>query len=122
MAPAGFLRDYSNAGKLFGVRFKARFLPPQYIEFFGGNQIGQSFVETTKALPIYEESEKYRGPVLIIHGLNDEVVPYAYSERYHQIYTNSKLILLPHTNHNFTNNIGKVAHLTANFFIKRLQH
>ena len=57
--------------------------------------MGHDYIATAQTLPIYETAKEYKGPVLVIHSTWDVVVPYTYGERYHQVYKNSQLILLP---------------------------
>lgn len=48
----------------------------------GGNLIGKGFYEDVKSLEVWEQAAKYNGKVLLIHGSNDQAVPYAVSNLY----------------------------------------
>ena len=119
MAPAAVLRDNVESGEMFGIKFSTFFLPP-YIEIFGGYKVGRDYLKTARKLPIYETSSRYQGPVLIMHGTADNLVPYFYSERYHEIYQNSELVLLPDFDHGFTNNIATPTKIVTDFLVKQL--
>lgn len=49
-----------------------------------GNLVGRSFLEDLKTINVFERAKPYRGPVLLIHGTNDDVVPYQVSSQYQQ--------------------------------------
>lgn len=117
LAPASILRDMAAHGDLFGVKYDTDYLPP-YVDIPGCCRVGQDYVETAKNLPIYETAARYKGKVLIIHGMADDLVPYSYGVEYDKIYTNSELKLLPGLNHNFVGNEDTVAEETADFVKK----
>ena len=52
---------------------------------------------------------KYTGPVFVIHGTHDKIVPYTYGERYHQGYKNSTIKLRPGEDHSFTGSTAEAA-------------
>ena len=100
-APAAVLRDDALRGTTQGATYNPHHIP-EYIDLPRGLRMGHDYVKTAQTLPIYETAQQYKGSVLIIHGTWDVVVPYTYGERYHQVYKNSKLILLPEVDHSFT--------------------
>ena len=119
MAPAAMLHDNAVAGMLFGVRFDALRLP-EYVIVLGKYKIGRRYIETAQRLNVYATAAKYKGPVLIIHGTYDRVVPYMYGQRYKETYQNADLVLLNGFDHGFTQNIGKTAEIVADFLKKQL--
>jgi pimeloyl-ACP methyl ester carboxylesterase len=50
----------------------------------GGNLVGLDFLEDLKTIDVFERAKPYNGPVLLIHGTGDEVVPYHISNVYQQ--------------------------------------
>ena len=100
-APAAVLRDDALRGTTQGATYNPHHIP-EYIDLPRGLRMGHDYVKTAQTPPIYETAQQYKGSVLIIHGTWDVVVPYTYGEHYHQVYKNSKLILLPEVDHSFT--------------------
>ncbi|WP_026962738.1 alpha/beta hydrolase family protein [Alicyclobacillus herbarius] len=47
-----------------------------------GNLVGRAFADDLRGLNAYPRAARYQGPVLLIHGQNDETVPYQVSEQY----------------------------------------
>lgn len=119
LAPAAVLRDNALKGDLYGFEYDVNNLP-ETIYFFS-HKIGRAYLETSQNLPIYETSMKYIGPVYIVHGTADELVPYSYAVRYEEIYQNGKLELLESFDHNFNQDLNKVVDLVTDFFANTLK-
>ena len=73
-------------------------------------------------LPIYETAFNYDGPVLVIHGTHDRVVPYTYGERYNQGYRHSAIKLIPGEDHGFSVNTSEAALYATDWLAKQLQN
>ncbi|WP_027410440.1 alpha/beta hydrolase [Anoxybacteroides tepidamans] len=50
----------------------------------GGNLVGRAFLEDLQTIDAFERAKPYQGPVLLIHGTNDEVVPCYVSNMYRE--------------------------------------
>ena len=100
-APAAVLRDDALRGTTQGATYDPHNIP-EYVDLPRGLRMGRDYVVTAQTLPIYETAKEYKGPVLVIHGTWDVIVPYTYGERYLQGYKNSRLILLPQVDHSFS--------------------
>ncbi len=121
MAPAAVLRDDAIRGLLFGKQYDSINIP-EYTEIFDGLKLGRNYVLTAQNLPIYETAENYDGPVFIVHGLIDTVVPYTYALRYQEIYHGgAELELLEGFDHSFTQDVSVPAGLVADYFIRQLK-
>ena len=102
LAPAAVLRDDAIRGRIFNTVYDAA-NPPEVVPVFGDFKMGRAYILAAQTLPIYETAQKYAGPVCLVHGTGDRVVPYTYSERYHSLYRDSELHLLDGADHNFNN-------------------
>ena len=120
LAPAAVLRDDAIRGSTMGARYNP-LDPPELIPLFGDLKLGGEYIRTAFSLPIYETARKYTGPACIIHGTGDQVVPYTYGERYHEIWPGSELHILHAADHGFSRNMQEVVELTVNFLIKNLK-
>ena len=65
------------------------------------NVISRKYYEDVWGLDFYEEVGPYEGPVLIVHGTKDEIVPYASSEKLMKYYKNAELIAIPDAGHGY---------------------
>lgn len=66
-----------------------------------GTPIGRIYHEAVYDMDALEEIKGYEGPVLIIHGDADSIVPYTYSVQADRGYEDSRLIILPGAGHGF---------------------
>lgn len=123
MAPAAVLRDDALRGSTMGAQYDPWNMTSDYVQLpFGGLKLGREYIETAINLPIYETAFNYDGPVLVIHGTHDRVVPYTYGERYDQGYKHSTIKLLPGEDHGFSVNTSEAALYASDWLIKQLMN
>lgn len=116
MAPAAVLRDDALRGSTMGAQYDPWHMTEEYVQLpFGGLKLGRKYIESAITLPIYETSLNYTGPVLIIHGTHDRVVPYTYGERYHSGYHDSDIRLITGEDHGFSVNTAEAARYAADW-------
>lgn len=121
MAPAAVLRDDAIRGNTQGAQYDPWNLNADYVELpWGGYKLGRKYIETAVNLPIYETAWRYQGPVLIIQGTHDRIVPYTYAERYEQGYENCSLKLIPGEDHSFTVNTAEAALYASDWLAKQI--
>ncbi|MGN0469098.1 MAG: alpha/beta hydrolase family protein [Acutalibacteraceae bacterium] len=60
-----------------------------------------AFVQSLLNYDVYQHIGAFKGDVLILHGTNDFVVPYSYSEKAAKIYENCELHLIKGATHGF---------------------
>ena len=119
-APAAVLRDDALRGQVQGATYDAGNIP-ETVTVPGRNlHVGRNYFVTAQTLPIYETALQYEGPVILVHGTADRIVPYTYSERYNSGYKNARLCLLPGVDHSFTvkESVERAASLVSNFIAK----
>lgn len=66
-----------------------------------GVKTRDDFNETAMKIDIYEIMKKYEGPVVLIHGDEDKLVPISYSVRAMRTFSNAKLHILAGAEHGF---------------------
>lgn len=67
-----------------------------------GQPIGRIYHQDALSFDIYDVIAKYDGPVLIIHGDCDGIVPLACSQRAEETFPHAKLIVFEKEGHGFT--------------------
>ena len=67
-----------------------------------GMRIGRGYNEALADMDIYGHIASYRGPVLILHGDKDRLVPLSYSRRALEAFEHAELIVMPGQSHGFT--------------------
>lgn len=121
MSAAAVLRDDALRGNTQGAIYDP-WNVPELIPIHGRTlNMGRAYVLSAQTLPIYETAENYTGPVFILHGTHDKIVPYTYSERYKSVYKNAELKLMPGQDHSYTTETEEAALLVSDFFTKVLK-
>ncbi len=66
-----------------------------------GQPMGEAFDREAREIDVYGTIPAYRGPVLMIHGDQDTIVPISYSERALSAYGDARLIVIPGAGHGY---------------------
>ena len=98
LAPGAVIKEACRGGHFFGNAFDPKD-PPEYIKCFHHYKLGRNYLLQAQELDIYGVSANYQGPVCIIHGSQDGIVPLWCSEKYQSIYPNSQLHIIEDENH-----------------------
>lgn len=119
LAPASILKEYARQGRFLSAHCDP-VNPPDSINVYGF-KLGREYILSAQTLPIEEESAWYTGPVCLLHGTSDRIVPLSCSERYHQLYRHSEFHRLRGTEHLFLFHRRKVRHLILEFLSREKQ-
>lgn len=116
IAPGSVIQDACRNGKFFSATFNPAD-PPEFIKCFGVMKLGRDYILSTQELDIYGTAGKYDGPVRLIHGDKDNIVPMSCSEKFVETYGDrSELIIVKGGNHMITRRKKAiVAHAVAFF-------
>jgi pimeloyl-ACP methyl ester carboxylesterase len=116
IAPGSVIKEACQGGKFFNARFDPAD-PPEFIRCWGIMKLGREYLISTQALDIYGTASSYAGPVLLIHGTKDKIVPRWCSERYLKTYgEKADLVVVEGENHTITKKKKEVARLVHTFF------
>lgn len=66
-----------------------------------GARIGRKYNEDAVSFDIYDVIGGYDGPVLILHGDRDGLVPISYSRRAAEVYASAEMVVMPGEGHGF---------------------
>lgn len=120
IAPGSVIQDACRNGRFFGAEFDPAD-PPEYVKCFGIMKLGREYILSTQELDIYGTAKGYTGPVRIIHGSKDKIVPLSCSEKFVEAYTqDAELIIVEGENHMITRKLKKVVSLAVSFFAAQL--
>ena len=116
IAPGSVIKEACQGGKFFNARFDPKD-PPEYIRCWGLYKLGREYLVTTQQLDIYGTAAAYHGPVLLLHGDRDGIVPMWCSERYLEAYgPHATLKVVEGENHTITRRRKQVIAHTVEFF------
>ena len=71
-------------------------------------KLGSRYYQDIWDQDVYAEIAKYRGPVLLLHGDQDEIVPIAYSEKAAGVFENAEYHVIHGEGHSFYNEAGRM--------------
>lgn len=121
VAPGSVVQDACRNGRFFGAKFNPAD-PPEYVKCFGIMKLGREYIITTQELDIYGTAKAYTGPVLLIHGSEDTIVPMSCSEKYVETYSqDADLIVVDGENHMITRKLKTVVSHAVSFFVSQLK-
>lgn len=104
VAPGSVIQDACKGGKCFGIM-----------------KLGREYILSTQELDIYGTAKAYTGPVRLIHGSKDTIVPMSCSERFVESYTQeAELIVVEGENHLITRRLKTVVSHAVSFFVTEL--
>ena len=116
IAPGSVVQDACRNGRFFGAEFNPAD-PPEYVKCFGVMKLGREYILTTQELDIYGTAKAYTGPVRLIHGSKDSIVPMSCSEKFVETYGDrAELIVVDGENHMITRKRKKTVALAVEFF------
>lgn len=120
LAPAGVLRDDALRGNVMGAMFDPWNVPSEGVNIFG-RVLGRGYIEAARELPIYETARRYSGPMIVVHGMADRVVPYTYGERFAEGRKRAKFVAVPGEDHGFMMDTKGAARMVADFLTNALE-
>ena len=100
LAPAAVLRENCEVGNMIGIPYDP-YKPPRVItlNLMKDFRIGEAYMRTGRTLPIYETAAQYEGPVCLVRGDDDVIVPLYACEKYAEVYKNCTFHKLPTCDH-----------------------
>ena len=116
IAPGSVIKDACQNGKFFNAKFDPKD-PPEFVRCWGVMKLGREYLLTTQQLDIYGTAALYDGPVLLLHGSEDSIVPLWCSEKYLETYgDNAELKVIDGENHMITKRRKQIVAETVAFF------
>ena len=116
IAPGSVIKEACQGGKFFNAKFDPKD-PLEYIRCWGLYKLGREYLVTTQQLDIYGTAAAYQGPVFLLHGDRDGIVPMWCSERYLEAYgPHATLKVVEGENHTITRRRKQVVAETVEFF------
>ncbi len=80
--------------------------------------LGRDFFLELRKMNVYKTITKYKGPVQIVHGSKDPIVPLSYSERAMKEYKDAHLGVIPGAGHGFKPEERRVSNLFVREFLE----
>lgn len=107
LSPAWMIPEAARQGTLLGLDFDPDHIP-EILPAWGNRGLGGNYVRVAQTIHVEEAIDRYTGPVLIVHGDQDEAVPVAYGIKAAERYQNCKLALIPGDTHCYDHHLDQV--------------
>ena len=119
LAPAGVLRDDAVRGNLFGTRYDPLDPPATVAVGETGFAVGRDYILGAQETDPYAEIARYAGPLVVVHGQADTVVPWTYGQRFVDAAPDTgELVLVRPADHSFKGWEDTVAGVVADFLAR----
>ncbi|MBO4902821.1 MAG: alpha/beta hydrolase [Lachnospiraceae bacterium] len=116
LSPAMNIWDGAKKGSLFDGEFDPENLPAEFEQ--DDWKVSANYLRAARMLPVEEAVGFYHGPVLIVHGTEDESVPYRYGASLAEKYEHAKLITIENEDHCYTRHLTRVTDAVKKFLVE----
>ncbi len=114
MSPAWMIPEISRKGEILGTTFDPAHIPESIYSWDA--ELGGDYIRVAQTIHVEDEIARYNGPVLIIHGVDDEVVDFSYAQKAEQLYADARLVPVYGGDHCFVGHTEEVADAIREFF------
>ena len=116
LSPAWMIPEIAREGNLLGIDFDPLHIPEMlYKEDL---ELSGDYIRVVQTIHVEDEIARYGGPVLIVHGDADDVVPYSYAEKANELYKNATLVPVHGADHCFVGHLDELYEAIKGFLIK----
>ena len=114
VSPAWMIPEYARRGEFLGTKIDPVNIPDEFLQD-NENRLSGNYVRVAQTIHVEDEIERYTGPVLIIHGDEDEAVPYEYGVKAASLYSDAKLVTVKGDDHCFNSHLDTVTDAIKEF-------
>lgn len=112
LSPAMVIYYGTIQGMFFGMKLEGD-LPDKF--YFGDKSLTSNYYRSARLLPVDAAIEMFKKPVQIIHGTEDEAVPYSFGVKLNEDYANSTLVTIEGDDHCYTRHLDQVVEAVKAF-------
>lgn len=106
--------ENARDGSLLGITFDENHIPEKIVS--DNWELSGDYIRVARAIHVEDEIARYDGPVVIIHGDDDETVPFSFAEKAGELYKNARVIPIHGDDHCFTRHLPEMAEAIRTFF------
>lgn len=118
LAPGVSVRRYAREGKFLGAKCDPSD-PPEYVRVWW-YRFGRAYIQSAQTLPIEEAAGQYTGPVCVIQGGKDKIVPPEDVEAFLPLFPQAQYTRIENAGHLFLWHQGQVLSLLKAFLGENL--
>ncbi|MBQ3291567.1 MAG: alpha/beta fold hydrolase [Mogibacterium sp.] len=114
LSPAVMITEGARTGNALRFRFDPDHIP-DYLPVADGMRVNGNYIRAAQMLDVDEAIRKYKGPVLIVHGDEDEAIPVRYAIDAAGKYSDAELVIIPGDDHCYNYHLDKVLEAVRSF-------
>ncbi len=118
LSPAWMIPEIARKGELLGERFDPDHIPEK-LHGWHDLDLDGNYARVAQTIHVEEAIDRYRGPVLIVHGDEDEAVPVEYGIRAAKRYADAKLVLIEGDDHCYDRHLDRVVDAVQDWLRQR---
>ena len=119
LSPAWMIPEGARNGTLLGQQFDPDHIPDELPAWGEGRVLGGNYIRVAQTIHVEEAIDRYDGPVLIVHGDEDEAVPVRYGIEAAKRYKDCKLVLIPGDTHCYDHHLDQVKEAVTSWMAER---
>lgn len=120
LSPACMIPEIARTGELLGLSFDPEHIPDA-LGVWDGRELDGNYARVAQTIHVEEAIAKYTGPVLVVHGDEDEAVPVRYGIAAANAYANGELVLIHGDDHCYDRHLDQVVDAVKAWMLKRIQ-
>ena len=121
MSPAIMIPEEARSGLLLGASFDPEHIPDRIANQDYKWEISGNYARTAQMIHVDDAIQRYRGPVLLVHGTADESVPVECSITAQKSYENAELTLIPEDSHCYDHHLDEAVEAVRIWMVGLLQ-
>ena len=107
LSPACMIPELARKGELLGLHFDPDNIP-DVLHSWDDRLLDGNYARVAQTIHVDEAIARYRGPVLVVHGDEDEAVPVRYGIEAANAYAHGQLVLIPGDDHCYNRHLDEV--------------
>lgn len=119
LSPAAMIPEIARTGELLGLTFDPENIPDE-LDAWDGQKLKGNYARVAQTIKVEDYVEKYKKPVLLVHGDADEAVPYEVSVKLSKLYKDCTFVTIPGDTHCYDNHLELVTSAVKEFMQKEL--
>lgn len=116
LSPASGIPELARKGKLFKEGFDPCAIP-DYIFVSETEKVTADYIRAMQLIDEDDAVRRYKKPVLIVHGDEDEALPVSSSERLAGLYEDARLVVIKGDDHCYNYHLDQVTAAMHNFLV-----
>ncbi len=119
MSPATVIPEGARRGTLLGRPFDPEHIPEE-LPVKEGFVLGGNYVRVAQTIHVEEAIGRFRGPVLLVHGTEDEAIPFACSVAAQKAYANAELVPIPGDTHCYDRHLDMAVDAVRQWMLRQM--